>query len=114
MIAWSITAEIHALRNGILLTRGQQVDRIITKLDCIEVITMMQNGGFSTTAAAAIYNECVVLSEASTLVTLVYCPREANLVSHELARAAWLNPPSIWLEEPVASIKRLVSDVTAL
>ena len=103
-VADATIAEAHALRNGILLARDLQVDRITIESDCMKVITMMQNGGFTATTAAAIYNEYLLLSKAFTLVTFVHCPREATRVSHELARVVWINPPSVWLEEPPVSI----------
>lgn len=47
------------------------------------------------------------------LVSFVRCPREANVVCHELDRLATLVPPSTWIEEPPTSIVRwLVKDVT--
>ena len=108
------TAEAYALRHGLLLVQQLGISKLVVESDCLEVINTMNNGGFMATGAAAIYSDCLVLIIGYASVTFVHCPREANSVSHELARLARPSP-SLWVEEPPAFIvKGLVDDVTIL
>ena len=78
------------------------------------MINTMQNGGFTASGAVAIYSDCLALIIGYTSVTLAHCPREANSVSHDLARLASPSP-SLWVEEPPDFIvKGLVDDVTVI
>ena len=89
--------------------------KLVVEADCLEVIHTMNSGGFTATGVAAIYADCNVLIVGYTSVSFVHCPREANYVSHELARLAVSNPPSLWVEELPASIVRwLVDDVMVI
>ena len=107
------TAEAHALRLGLLLAQRMGITKLIVESDCLEVIDTMNNGGFTASGAAAIYSDCLVLIIGYTSVSFIQCPRDANCVSHELARLAVFNPPGLWVEEPPESIVRwLVDDVT--
>lgn len=49
----------------------------------------MQNGGFSTTIAAVVYDECNLLRRGFASVEIVHCSREVNQVAYELARRAF-------------------------
>ena len=112
-VADAATTEAFALRHGLLLAQQVGVTKMVVEADCLEVINTMNSGGFTATGAAAIYADCNVLIVGYTSVSFIHCPREANCVSHELARLAVSNPPSLWVEEPPASIIRwLVDDVT--
>ncbi len=51
-------AEAAALRDGLLLAQQIGCSRVEFQSDCMEVVTTMQEGGFSATAAVAIYDEC--------------------------------------------------------
>ena len=109
------TAEAFALRHGLLLAQQVGVNKLVVEADCQEVINTMNMGGFTATGAAAVYADCNVLIVGYTSVSFVHCPREANCVSHELARLAVSNPPSLWVEELPASIVRwLVDDVMVI
>ena len=108
-------AEAYALRHGLLLAQQLGVNKLIVEADCLEVIDIMNSGGFAATGAAAIYADCTVLSLGYTSVSFIHCPREANCVSHELARMVVSSLPGLWVEEPPTSIVRwLVGDVTVI
>lgn len=47
----------------------------------------MLDGGFSTTASVAIYEDCNNLHNGFDRVSIEYCNREANQIAHELARS---------------------------
>uniref|UniRef100_A0A8R7TS11 RNase H type-1 domain-containing protein n=1 Tax=Triticum urartu TaxID=4572 RepID=A0A8R7TS11_TRIUA len=109
------TAEAFALRHGFLLAQQVGVNKLVVEADCLEVINTINLGGFTATGAAAIYVDCNILIIGYTSVSFVHCHREANCVSHELARLAVSNSPSLWVEEPPASIVRwLVEDIMVI
>ena len=68
--------------------------------DCVEVIETMQNGGNSVGAAAAIYEECTFLARGFGIVRFAHCPRESNIVAHNLACNAEVHQSIVWLEDP--------------
>lgn len=82
------TAEAIALRNGLQLTLQTGFNRFIIQSDCMEVVTTMLEGGYSATAAGAIYEECYSLSKSFDYFSIEFCNREANQVAHELAKVA--------------------------
>ena len=109
-----LESEILAIKEGISLALQWSSLPIDVESDCLEVINTMQNGGSTTSGAAAIYSDCLVLVIGYTSITFVHCPREANSVSHDLARLARPSP-SLWGEEPPDFIvKGLVDDVTII
>jgi hypothetical protein len=55
------TAEVSALREGLLLAGQIGCNRLEVNSDCMEVVEIMQNGGNSLGLAAAIYEECTFL-----------------------------------------------------
>lgn len=94
-VANATMAEAYALRHGLLLAQQLGIRNLIVESDCMEVINTMNDGGFSSTGTTAIYADCNVLSIGYTSVSFVHCPREENVVSHELARLARSTPPSM-------------------
>jgi hypothetical protein len=74
----------------------------------------MIDGGFSATAAVAIFMDCNILSAGFTKVTFEYCPRESNSVAHELARVCYQSFNScIWDDDPPSFILPfLINDVS--
>jgi len=73
----------------------------------------MKQGGFSATASAAIYEECVQLWQEFTSISIEHCNREINKVAHEIARVAFQSKLSCnWVDEPPSFIlASLVNDV---
>ena len=55
------TAEVHTLREGLLLAQHVGCSRIMVQSDCLEVVETMKQGGFLTIAGAPIYEEYKML-----------------------------------------------------
>ena len=70
--------------------------------------------GFSSTSAAAIYDDCSMLWSGFGEVSVEYCNREANEVAHELARNALISSSSCtWVDKPPSFIlNALGNDIT--
>ncbi|CAD6249334.1 unnamed protein product [Miscanthus lutarioriparius] len=98
-------AEAFALRDGLLLAQQIGCNRVEMHADCLEVITTMNEGGFSATAAAPIYDECCQHWMDFAAISISHCNRECNLVAHELARRALLAKTSfVWVDDPPNAI----------
>ena len=108
------TAEAWALRDGLALAGDLGCNKLVVEADCMEVVDIMQDGGNSLGAAAAIYEDCSFLCRSFARARFQHCPREANLVAHELARfsevsqGVWHNDPPDFLVPVIAN------DVTAV
>jgi len=50
-------AEAYALKEGLMLAQYIGGNRLIVQSDCMEVVEIMKNGGFTANSAAAIYDE---------------------------------------------------------
>ena len=61
---------------------------------------MMKDGGNSLGPAAAIYEECTLLSRNFTEVIFSHCPRESNMAAHVLASRSVGNQSIVWLDDP--------------
>jgi hypothetical protein len=72
--------------------------------DCLEVVNMMQEGGYSLGIAAAVIDDCYHLATEFPKVIFEFCYREANSVAHEVARVARGTPGQVWLEKPQSSL----------
>jgi ribonuclease HI len=108
------SSEAAALRDGLLLAQQIGCNRVVIQSDCMEVVQTMHNGGFSATAAVAIYDEIVLLWKEFSEISISHCNRLCNSVAHELARQALLQKSSqVWIDDPPPSILQfLVNDVT--
>ena len=53
--------EAYALKEGLMLAQHIGGNRLIVQSDCMEVIEIMGNGGFSANSVAAIYDECNIV-----------------------------------------------------
>ena len=82
----------------------------------MEVVTTMQEGGFSATAAGMIYDECEQYWNDFNVISISHCIRECNSVAHELARQALVGKSSlVWIDDPPTFILQMfVRDVTVL
>lgn len=107
------TAEVLALKEGLLLAQHIGCNEFNIHSDCLEVVETMRQGGYSASVGAPIYDECAQLWQEFLSISIEYCDREANQVAHELARAALsLKNSCIWIDEhPSFIIKVLVNDV---
>ena len=54
-------AEAWALYDGLFLALSIGANKVVCQTVCLEVVTTIQDGGFSATPAAAIYDECMRL-----------------------------------------------------
>jgi len=54
-------AEAYALKEGLMLAQHIGGNRLIFQSDCMEVVEVMKNGGFTANSAAAIYDECITV-----------------------------------------------------
>ena len=76
--------------------------------DCMEVVEIMKEGGFSANLAAAIYDECITLWSWFQKISIEHCSRDSNGVAHELARRALQSKTNcIWDDEPLVSFVSL-------
>jgi hypothetical protein len=51
-------AEAYALKEGLMLTQHIGCNWLIVQSDCMDVVEIMGNGGFTANSAAAFYDEC--------------------------------------------------------
>jgi hypothetical protein len=76
----AFSAEIHALKQGLLLA-----------------IQAMQEGGYSSSVATATLDDCYHLASYFLKIQFEHNYREANMVAHELAKLARRNDQHVWL-----------------
>ena len=77
---------------------------------------MMNDGDFSATSSAAIFDDCRMLSSGYSKISFVHCHREANEVAHELARHSFLNNLDCnWDDGPPNFLfAKLINDVSVI
>ena len=63
----------------------------------MEVIETMNNGGRSSSTAAAVFDDCYF---DFPITKFEHCNREANRVAHELAKLARFSSSLNWFESP--------------
>jgi hypothetical protein len=72
----------------------------VQPIDCMEVVQIMKDGGFSANSAAAIYDECNIIWSDFQDISMEHCSRAANQVAHNLARRALQQRQNcIWVDE---------------
>jgi len=79
-------AEAFALKEGLMLVQRIGGNRIIVQSDCMDIVEIMRNGGFTANSAAAIYDESHTVWCGFQEISIEHCNRDANQVAHELAR----------------------------
>ena len=104
------TAEALALKNGLALAIEVGCNRILIESDCLEVIEVMESGGNSIGAAAAIYENITFLCRNLSHVLFSHCPREANSAAHTLASKAEGTQFTMWHEEPPDFLLAIIMD----
>ncbi|KAE8798430.1 hypothetical protein D1007_26294 [Hordeum vulgare] len=104
------SAEARALRDGLILASEVGVQKIIVESDCQDVIdTMLLDGN----SLGPTDEECSFLAKNFSLIQFAFCPREANMVAHSLARFAEPTRTIKWMEEPPGFlIDTLANDVS--
>jgi ribonuclease HI len=110
------TAEVTALREGLVLAQTMGCNRIRIQSDCLKVVETMRQGGFTATISGPVYEQCDMMWHDFVFISLEHCNREANCVAHELARVASQEKMTCnWVTEPPSFILgALVNDVTVL
>jgi ribonuclease HI len=93
-----LSAEAHAMKQGLLLAQVVGCNRIIISSDNRDAVEIMQEGGNSSGVAAAIFDDCYYLSSEFSRVQFEHSFWEANSVAHELARVARGSQPQVWLD----------------
>jgi hypothetical protein len=81
-VADSMMAEAYAPREGLCLAQHIGCKKIIIQSDNSQVIDIMLDGGFTTT----IFNDCIIITLGFNQVEFQHCQREANSVTHKIAR----------------------------
>jgi ATP:corrinoid adenosyltransferase len=98
-------AEAYALKEGLMLAQHIGCNRLIIQSDCMEVVQIMKDGGVSANSAAAIYDDCNIIWSGFHDISIEHCSREANQVTHNLARRAWQYKQNCtWVDEPPSFI----------
>jgi ribonuclease HI len=108
------TAEARALRDGLILAGQVRCNRLEVNSDSMDVIDVMGNGGNSLGSATAIYEECSFLCRNFTETQFSHCPREANMVAHELARHSGGMESIVWLDDPPDFILSVLVEDTSI
>jgi ribonuclease HI len=85
-VADSFMAEAYALREGLSLAQDLGSTNLIIQSDNSQVIETTNEGGFSSTASAAIFNNRMILDSGFRNIYFEHCNRKANEVAHALAR----------------------------
>jgi hypothetical protein len=109
-------AEAYVLKEGLMLAQHIGCNRLIIQSDCMEVVQIMKEGGFSANLVAAIYDDCNTIWSGFQDISIEHCSREANQVAHNLARRARQHRQNCtWVDDPPNFILDLViNDVTIL
>jgi hypothetical protein len=81
-----MTAEAYALREGLCLAQHLECNRIVVRSDNMMVVETMREERIASTAAAAIFHDCTLMASGFSKVTFEHFPKEANSVTHELAK----------------------------
>ena len=66
-------AEMHALREGLLLAQHVGCSRIMVQSDCLELVGTMKQDSFSATTGAPIYKECKMLWQDFSSIFIEHC-----------------------------------------
>ena len=72
-------AKVYAIREGLLLAQHIGCNRLNIQSDCLEVMEIMKQGGYSATAGAPIYDECMVLWQDFNSIFIDHCNRDINI-----------------------------------
>jgi len=84
-------AEAYALKEDLMLAQHAGCNRVIIQSDCMEVVEIMGDGGFTANSAAAIYDECITIWLGFQKISIEHCRRETNQVVYESAKQAMIS-----------------------
>jgi hypothetical protein len=90
-------AEAYALKEGLMLVQHIGGNGLVVQSNCMEVVEIMMNDGFTANSAAAVYDECKIVWGGFQEVAIEHTSREANQVAHELARQAMFSKRELYL-----------------
>ena len=86
-----MTVEAMAMRDGLYLANSLGFNRVEAESDSLNVVNYCQGQAQWWDAAAAIFAECVDIATSIRKVIFNHCFRDANSVSHELAKFSFCN-----------------------
>jgi hypothetical protein len=69
------------------------------------MIEIMNDGGYTANAAIPIVEDILIHATSFSKVEFIFCPREANFVTHLLAKEVDIQP-NIWFEKPHILLSR--------
>ena len=115
-VASPMMAEAYAMRQGLILANRLGCNNVAAESDSLEIIQACTGEHSWWSEAAAIFADCMDLILQIGNVKFRFCLREANKVSHELAKNSFMNRNScIWeAEAPNFIVSSLVNDVTIM
>jgi ribonuclease HI len=109
-------AEALAMKEGLALANEMGVSNLIAESDSLETVEACSGDQQWHNESAAIFADCVDLVASIGNVSFAQCPREANMVAHNLARECFSAMSNCnWVDDPPSFIlESLVNDVTIL
>jgi hypothetical protein len=69
----ALMTEAYALKEGLMLAQHIGVNWLIVQSDCMEVVEIMRDGGFTADSAAAINGECTTVWNILTGMQIKCC-----------------------------------------
>jgi hypothetical protein len=105
--------EAMAIQRGLYLANQVGCNKLIIQSECLEVIEILQNGGYTASAAAPIIDDMCIQVSYFSRVEFVSCTRESNSVAHSLAKECGTQP-GVWFEDPPSFIVSLLIDYVSV
>ena len=104
-----------ALKFGLNMALTTRCNRLIGNSDNLELMEIMNKDGQYAGDAAAIVDDCYHLACEFRSIVFEFCPRESNVVAHELARIARSSLCNEWLDNaPSELLPLLLKDVSLI
>ena len=79
-------AEAFAFKEGLMLAQYIGGNQLIVQTDCMEVIEIMENEGFTTNSSSRIYDECNIVLSGFPKISIEHLSWKANHLSSVDAR----------------------------
>jgi hypothetical protein len=81
----------------------------------MEVVETMKNAVVRHGVATTIFDDCYHIACEFIKISFDHVPMDANMAAHELAKLARSDNPSVWMDQPPDSIRKiLLDDVTVI
>ena len=108
------TAEAIALKKGLTLVENLGCLPVIVESDSLELVDAFNGVIELSSPYTAILMECFLIASRIGRVNLQHCPREANLVAHNIARFVFNSNNSVFWDDdpPNFIVKDVINDVT--